>query len=144
MLPPTLLPSDRDTLQARPLRACLWSGCMLPLVCNRQKTALQVMYNRAAQFWHALYNIFSQYKLIKGRKWMHFFGTQQRFFRQMLMAAKVGVTRTSCHCGWSVVILTNICACLPTPCTQEWKQDRSTKGWKVLARTISRGAHEVY
>ena len=51
--------------------------------------ALQVMYNRAAQFWHALYNIFSQYKLIKGRKWMHFFGTQQRFFRQMLMAAKV-------------------------------------------------------
>ena len=50
---------------------------------------LQVMYNRAAQFWHALYNIFSQYKLIKGRKWMHFFGTQQRFFRQMLMAAKV-------------------------------------------------------
>ena len=53
------------------------------------RNALQVMYNRAAQFWHALYNIFSQYKLIKGRKWMHFFGTQQRFFRQMLMAAKV-------------------------------------------------------
>lgn len=51
--------------------------------------APQVMYNRAAQFWHALYNIFSQYKLIRGRKWMHFFGTQQRFFRQMLMAAKV-------------------------------------------------------
>lgn len=48
------------------------------------------MYNRAAQFWHALYNIFSQYKLIKGRQWMHFFGSQQRFFRQMLMAAKAG------------------------------------------------------
>ena len=47
------------------------------------------MYNRSAQFWHALYNIFSQYKLIRGRQWMHFFGSQQRFFRQMLMAAKV-------------------------------------------------------
>lgn len=50
---------------------------------------LQVMYNRSAQFWHALFNIFSQYKLIRGRQWMHFFGSQQHFFRQMLMAAKV-------------------------------------------------------
>ncbi len=50
---------------------------------------MQVMYNRAAQFWHALYTMFSQYKLIRGREWMHFFGSQQRFFRQMLMAAKV-------------------------------------------------------
>ena len=56
---------------------------------------LQVMYNRSAQFWHALYNIFSQYKLIRGRQWMHFFGSQQRFFRQMLMAAKVLCTL---HC----------------------------------------------
>ena len=54
------------------------------------------MYNRAAQFWHALYNIFSQYKLIRGRQWMHFFGTQQRFFRQMLMAAKVFAATSAC------------------------------------------------
>ena len=109
---PALLPLDRDTHLARHLEARVCSGCMLPVICNRQETALQVMYNRAAQFWHALYNIFSQYKLIKGRKWMHFFGTQQRFFRQMLMAAKVRFTRTSCHCGWFVVLLTNISACL--------------------------------
>ena len=106
---PALLPVDRSTLLARPLNARLCSGCTLPIVCNRQESALQVMYNRAAQFWHALYNIFSQYKLIKGRKWMHFFGTQQRFFRQMLMAAKVRFTRTSYHCGST----DNISACLP-------------------------------
>ena len=140
---PALLPFDRNTLLARPLTARLCSGCMLSIVCKRRETTLQVMYNRAAQFWHALYNIFSQYKLIKGRKWMHFFGTQQRFFRQMLMAAKVGVTRASCHCGWSVFLLRNVSACLAKPFTQERKQDRSTKGWKVLARTISRGAHKV-
>ena len=56
------------------------------------------MYNRATQFWHALYNIFSQYKLIKGRQWMHFFGTQQRFFRQMLMAAKVNDAEKFAQC----------------------------------------------
>ena len=55
------------------------------------------MYNRAAQFWHALFNIFSQYKLIRGRSWMHFFGTQQRFFRQMLMAAKVPAADDAFH-----------------------------------------------
>ena len=68
--------------------------------------AVQVMYNRAAQFWHALYNIFSQYKLIRGRSWMHFFGTQQRFFRQMLMAAKVAHTDESC----SVSFLSSACS----------------------------------
>ena len=65
----------------------------------KAQDALQVMYNRAAQFWHALYNIFSQYKLIKGRKWMHFFGTQQRFFRQMLMAAKVSDIQSLHSCS---------------------------------------------
>lgn len=60
---------------------------------------LQVMYNRAAQFWHALFTMFSQYKLIRGREWMHFFGSQQRFFRQMLMAAKVGISDPALCCA---------------------------------------------
>ena len=49
----------------------------------------QVMYDRACMFWHFLYNIFQEYRLMSGRQWMNFYATEMRFFRQMLMAAKV-------------------------------------------------------
>lgn len=49
----------------------------------------QVMYDRACTFWHMLWNIFTEYNLLQGRQWMQFYATQMRFFRQMLMAAKV-------------------------------------------------------
>jgi hypothetical protein len=51
---------------------------------------VQVMYDRSCTFWHMLWNIFNEYNLITNRQWMQFYGTQMRFFRQMLMAAKVG------------------------------------------------------
>ncbi len=49
----------------------------------------QVMYDRACMFWHFLYNIFQEYRLMSGRQWMNFYATEMRFFRQMIMAAKV-------------------------------------------------------
>ena len=49
----------------------------------------QVMYDRACKFWHFLYSIFQEYRLMSGRQWMMFYATEMRFFRQMLMAAKV-------------------------------------------------------
>lgn len=52
------------------------------------------MYDRACTFWHMLWNICTEYDLLGGRGWMQFYGTQMRFFRQMLMAAKVWICPT--------------------------------------------------
>jgi hypothetical protein len=58
----------------------------------------QVMYDRATEFWRLLWTIFSEYDLLNEqglRGWLLFYSTQQRFFRQMLMAAKA--CAPSCH-----------------------------------------------
>ncbi len=56
----------------------------------------QVMYDRACKFWHFLFNIFQEYRLMNGRQWMQFYAAEQRFFRQMLMAAKVMFPQSTC------------------------------------------------
>ena len=63
-----------------------FSSCTLSDLCSY---VAQVMYDRACKFWHFLFNIFQEYHLMSGRQWMQFYAAEQRFFRQMLMAAKV-------------------------------------------------------
>ena len=50
--------------------------------------AFEIMYDRASAFWKLLYYVMRECNL-KPRTWMVFWASQQRFFRQMLMAAKV-------------------------------------------------------
>lgn len=50
------------------------------------------MYDRAVEFWVMLYNILGKFTSsgkAMSRMWIQFWGAHQRFFRQMLMAAKV-------------------------------------------------------
>ena len=52
----------------------------------------QVCYDRTCQFWALLWRLFNEYGLLSGKErngWMQFYACQIRFFRQMLMAAKV-------------------------------------------------------
>ena len=52
----------------------------------------QVCYDRTCQYWALLWRLFSEYNLLQGNGrngWMQFYACQIRFYRQMLMAAKV-------------------------------------------------------
>lgn len=55
-------------------------------------SGVQVMYDRATEFCRMLWTLFTEYDLLNGqggmKGWLLFYSTQQRFFRQMLMAAK--------------------------------------------------------
>ena len=50
----------------------------------------RVMYDRSCEFWHLLYSIVRILPNKPKRMASLFFSAQQRFYRQMLMAAKVG------------------------------------------------------
>ena len=98
------------------------------------------MYDRATEFWRMLWTLYSEYDLLGNqaqRGWLLFYSTQQRFFRQMLMAAK------ACDCFFascpflslansaasppaslpSIILLSDRClaACGPT---SAWLPDR--------------------
>ena len=59
------------------------------------------MYDRSSEFWQMLYNVFKMAEKVRAAdhqkmhksaavKWAQFWGAHQRFFRQMLLSAKVG------------------------------------------------------
>jgi hypothetical protein len=49
----------------------------------------KVMYNRSCEFWHLLSSILGAMSNKSRRTMGQFYSAQQRFYRQMLMAAKV-------------------------------------------------------
>ncbi|BDA48430.1 probable protein strawberry notch homolog 1 [Coccomyxa sp. Obi] len=89
-------------------RSLSYAGAEFSIVRVDVDPVFKVMYDRACKFWHFLFNIFQEYHLMNGRQWMQFYAAEQRFFRQMLMAAKVHktaqVAREAIRDGMSVVI----------------------------------------
>ena len=56
--------------------------------------AAQVCYDRTCQYWALLWRLFTEYGLLNSSQkgpngWLQFYACQIRFYRQMLMAAKV-------------------------------------------------------
>ncbi len=68
---------------------------------------LQVMYDRTTSFWNILYHVLAAFPTTTKMKrmWTQFWGAHQRFYRQMLMAAKV---RTRCPCLQSGPVLLTV------------------------------------
>ena len=72
-----------------PCRTLSYKGAEFQIAKLKMDPVFRVMYNRSCQFWHLLYQILKAFPK-PGKKTMGlFYGAQQRFYRQMLMAAKV-------------------------------------------------------
>jgi hypothetical protein len=70
------------------------SDAVLLLNCGVFCVPCRVMYDRAVDLWVLIYTVLRELEeestaaLLK-KSWTHFWSAHQRFFRQMLMAAKV-------------------------------------------------------
>lgn len=70
-------------------RALSYKGAEFLIAKVKMDPEFKIMYDRSCEFWHLLSSIMRSLKNT-GRKTMgQFFSSQQRFYRQMLMAAKV-------------------------------------------------------
>ncbi|KAK3282320.1 hypothetical protein CYMTET_9945 [Cymbomonas tetramitiformis] len=74
-------------------RALSYKGAEFKLSCIDISPQSRLMYDRATCFWSLLYRVFQSVERAKEGvlkvKFSHFWGAHLRFFRQMLMAAKV-------------------------------------------------------
>ena len=70
-------------------RALSYKGAEFLIAKVKMDLEFKIMYDRSCEFWHLLSSILRAFPK-PGRKVMaQFFSAQQRFYRQMLMAAKV-------------------------------------------------------
>ncbi len=70
-------------------RALSYKGAEFLIAKVKMDAEFKIMYDRSCDFWHLLSSILRAFPK-PGRKVMaQFFSAQQRFYRQMLMAAKV-------------------------------------------------------
>jgi hypothetical protein len=78
------------------------------------------MYDRAVDFWNIITEVLVKLQPANQRFWTVFWGAHQRFFRQMLMAAKVGVLypRSTAvqQCSGRALPLAHLCRCTPERC----------------------------
>lgn len=70
-------------------RTLSYKGAEFQIAKVQMDPVFRVMYNRSANFWHLLHNIMSTMPARPKKVISQYFSAQQRFYRQMLMAAKV-------------------------------------------------------
>lgn len=70
-------------------RTLSYKGAEFQIAKVKMDPVFKVMYNRACEFWHLLSNILTAIPKPGKKAISQFYSAQQRFFRQMLMAAKV-------------------------------------------------------
>ncbi|KAK9815308.1 hypothetical protein WJX72_001386 [[Myrmecia] bisecta] len=72
-------------------RTLSYAGAEFSIAKVPMEAVFNIMYNRSTELWHMLLRILRELRLPR-KKWGLFFSAQQRFYRQMLMAAKVPET----------------------------------------------------
>ncbi len=70
-------------------RALSYQGAEFLIAKIKMEPVFKVMYDRSCEFWHLLSSILNAMTCKHKRTMGQFYGAQQRFYRQMLMAAKV-------------------------------------------------------
>ena len=70
-------------------RTLSYKGAEFQIAKVKMDPVFKVMYDRSAEFWHLLTNILSTMPSKPKKSSSQFYSAQQRFYRQMLMAAKV-------------------------------------------------------
>lgn len=77
-----------------PCRALSYKGAEFMIAKIKVDPIFRVMYDRSCELWHLMFSIVSVMPQRPKRMLSLFFSAQQRFYRQMLMAAKVGFSNT--------------------------------------------------